>query len=300
MSIPQSQLETWAKQGSVTQSASTYGSIKNALEHQSATYQNRNFKVFLQGSYGNDTNIYSESDVDVVIRYDGAFFHDLSELPSDQQTLFNSTFSNGDYSYNDFKNHVKDALDKVFQGDVIPGRKAIKVKANGSRRNVDVVPAFEFRRYFKFNGVSEYDQSYDLGICFFDKDGNRIVNYPTKHSDNSTVKHQETNSSFKPLVRIFKNIKTKLVQDGILEKDIAPSYFIEGLLYNVPKEMFRGSYQDMVGNILRWFQNTSDRSNFVCVNKQYYLLHENESICWHPNKMQEFMNAVQELWNNWR
>lgn len=32
-----------------------------------------NFKVFLQGSYGNDTNIYAESDVDIAIRLDNCF-----------------------------------------------------------------------------------------------------------------------------------------------------------------------------------------------------------------------------------
>ena len=47
-----------------------------------AHYTDRNFQVFLQGSYGNDTNVLAESDVDVVIRYDGAFFHDVTALPS--------------------------------------------------------------------------------------------------------------------------------------------------------------------------------------------------------------------------
>ena len=33
-------------------------------------YADKNLKVFLQGSYGNDMNIYAESDVDIVIRLD--------------------------------------------------------------------------------------------------------------------------------------------------------------------------------------------------------------------------------------
>ena len=32
MAIPEAQLETWSHQGSVTQSSSTYASIKNMLE----------------------------------------------------------------------------------------------------------------------------------------------------------------------------------------------------------------------------------------------------------------------------
>lgn len=65
--LPESQLEVWSHQGSIKQSAATYHTIKDALEAASAAYHGKNYQVFLQGSYGNDTNIYSESDVDVVI-----------------------------------------------------------------------------------------------------------------------------------------------------------------------------------------------------------------------------------------
>ena len=68
-----------------------------------AAFDDRNFKVFLQGSYGNDTNIFAESDVDVVIRFDGAFYHDADKLPADQQASFNSTYPNGVYPYNSFR-----------------------------------------------------------------------------------------------------------------------------------------------------------------------------------------------------
>jgi hypothetical protein len=36
--------------------------------------------LFLQGSYGNDTNIYAESDVDVVMRTDSIYYSDTSAL----------------------------------------------------------------------------------------------------------------------------------------------------------------------------------------------------------------------------
>lgn len=302
MAIPNSQLETWSKQGSITQSASTYASIKSALEHSSANYKSRNFEIFLQGSYGNDTNIYSESDVDVVIRYDGAFYHDLTELPPEQLTLFNNSFSDGTYPHIDFKTHAKDALSKAFPGSVTPSKKAIKISANGSRRSADVVVAFGFRRYYRFNGMADHHQHYDEGIAFWTSDGKRIVNYPKKHSENSTAKHQASNNNFKPLVRIFKNIRTKLVDDGVIGKDIAPSYFIEGLLYNVPDDLFEGTYQDMVGNVLWWFKNatTVDRSKFVCINNQYYLFHDSDSVCWPFANAQTFMDAVQRLSDNWR
>src|SRR6202790_1966965 len=102
MTIPLAQLETWSGQGAITSSKTTYAAVKAALEDANATYTDRNFKVFLQGSYGNDTNIYAESDVDIVIRNDGAFYHDLSGLPADQQNAFKAHFSDGTYTYNTF------------------------------------------------------------------------------------------------------------------------------------------------------------------------------------------------------
>ena len=68
MAIPESQLDTWSHLGSITQSSTTYNTIKNALEAAENPYAGKNYNVFLQGSYGNNTNIYAESDVDIVIK----------------------------------------------------------------------------------------------------------------------------------------------------------------------------------------------------------------------------------------
>jgi hypothetical protein len=64
MAIPESQLTTWSSQGSITQSANTYATIKLALESGDTTYAGKSYEIFLQGSYGNDTNVYADSDVD--------------------------------------------------------------------------------------------------------------------------------------------------------------------------------------------------------------------------------------------
>ena len=149
------------------------------MENANAGYTSRNFEVFLQGSYGNDTNIFAESDVDVVIRHKEPFYHDLTALPTDQQTAFKTYFSDGTYPYSFFKDHVQKALEASFGSSVKPGRKAIKIEANGSRRNADVVVAFGYRRYYRFN--AEADERYDEGIAFFTPDNTLIANYPKDH-----------------------------------------------------------------------------------------------------------------------
>lgn len=297
MTIPLKQLETWSAQGSITQSKNTYASIKAALEDTDAPYESRDFKVFLQGSYGNDTNIYAESDVDVVIRYDGAFYHDIKERPVDEQTAFNQTYPNsGTYRYNDFKCHVMKALKAKFGDAVKPGKKAIRIEANGNRRNADVIVAFEYRRYYRFKGT--FDESHVTGMCFFGSGGTQIANYPALHCENLTSKHQATNGKFKPMVRIFKNARSKLIEDGIIAKGSAPSYYIEGLLYNVPNDKFVGNYQDIFLNILNWLYGTYNRVDFVCANEQYYLLRDDCETCWACEDGRQFINAVIGLWNN--
>ena len=82
-------------------------------------------------------------------------------------------------------------------------------------------------------------------------------------------------------------------------KGEAPSYYIEGLLYNVPNELFTGSLDSMVLNILTWFYQTTDRSNFVCANERYYLLRDSSPVCWPTANGTKFISAAVSLWNNW-
>src|ERR1700734_156109 len=87
MAIPESQLETWSHQGAIAGSKATYATIKSVLESAGTPYARKGYKVFLQGSYGNDTNIHSESEVNVVIRLDDCFQSDRSRLTSFEEAL---------------------------------------------------------------------------------------------------------------------------------------------------------------------------------------------------------------------
>ncbi len=176
--------------------------------------------------------------MDVVIRLDAIYHYDVTALNPQDLAAFNSTLVPGTYAYSDYKAHVVSALEKSLGSDVKPDTKAIKIKANGSRRSADVVVATEFRRYYS----SPSGVQFVPGICFFTSGGDRIANYPKQHSANCTAKHQATSEWFKPMVRILKNMRTRLVEDGSIPQGTAPSYFLEGLLYNVPDDKFGDSY----------------------------------------------------------
>jgi hypothetical protein len=300
MAIPEAQLETWAHQGAITQSAATYQTVRNALTSSNAPYAGRSFEIFLQGSYGNDTNIRdAESDVDIVIRLDDSFSHDLSALPDLQKAGFHKAYEDATYNFYSFKADVIQQLRSHFGNDVKPGNKAVNIDPRGSRRPSDVLVSTLHRRYYKFNGM--FDQNFDPGLTFFTSNGGRkIINYPKQHSANLTTKHQTTGNRLKPLIRIFKNARNRQIDKGKLEKGVAPSYFIEGMLYNVPTSSFSGTYGQQYTQTLQWLVNT-DRSKLVCANEQYYLLDRGDAadVAWNEAHYLAYLSAMLDHYLNW-
>ena len=295
MAISESQLDTWSHKGSVTQSAATYQTVRNVLERSDAPYAHRSYSTFLQGSYGNDTNIYSDSDVDIVIRLDSVFYSDLSSLSESDKSIYDANRSPAQYSWSEFRNEVIAQLTKAYSASVQPGAKAIFIAGNGTRRDADVLPAAEFRRYFRY--ASAADQHFAEGICFWLPNGTQIINYPKQHSANCTAKHQRTNSWFKPTVRILKNMRNAMIAKGRLAEGLAPSYFVEGMLYNVPDANFGASYGNTLVSALNWL-NGCDRSKLECANELYFLLNPNSPVTWRQEKFETFLTALIGFWND--
>ena len=100
------------------------------------------------------------------------------------------------------------------------------------------------------------------------------------------------------MVRVFKNLRGKLIAKGMIASGVAPSYYLEGLLHNVPDELFAISYGDSFVNCINWIQK-ADRTKFVCANKQYKLLWEGSPVTWRASKCDEFLSATVKLWNDW-
>ena len=205
MAIPESQLQTWSKQGAVGASRDTYNAVKTVLEDKTAPFANQYPTVFLQGSYSNDTNVARDSDVDVVTFIETTFAHDAQTLVAEQYQAFERAHPSASYSYQQFKTDVTRWLVQKYGTGVRSGKKAIYIPAGMNRRECDVLPAIEYRYYYKFSSMT--DQSYAKGICFYLQDGTQIVNFPKQHSDNCTTKHQATHSWFKPTVRVYKNMQ---------------------------------------------------------------------------------------------
>lgn len=295
MPISEAQLDTWAKQGATGQFTATYETLRTHLTSTQAPYASREFTIFLQGSYKNDTNIYADSDVDIVVRLDQTFYSDLQFLPTEDHAAYNSGRSDAAYSLNQFKADVMAWLQQRYGDDVKPGKKAILVKGNGTRRDADVLVCAILRRFHRYK--SAQDQKYTDGICFFLPDGTRIDNFPIQHHDNCTTKHQGTRQWFKPTVRVYKNLRNAMIEKGHIADDLAPSYFVEGLLYNCDAGRFGGTSQQNFKDTLDWLY-AADRSKFVCANEMFFLCHPSSPVTWRAEKCSEFLTRALEYWNS--
>jgi hypothetical protein len=295
MAIPEAQLETWSHQGPTAQFTSTYDSIQTALYDVNSPYAARSFSVFLQGSYKNDTNVYGDSDVDIVICTDSIYYADTDKLSLEDKQRYEGGFVRAEYHLSDFKNDVVAWLQKKYPNAVTVGNKAVYIKGSGARRDADVVVAAELRRYYAYPATGQ--PRFETGICFFTGDGTRIDNFPKQHSDHCTSKNQAT-PWFKRTVRTYKNLRNKMIVDGNIADGLAPSYFIEGLLYNAPIDRFGGSHSANFNDTLNWlFQ--ADRREFVCTNGLFYLCHPTSPVTWRADNCTAFLNSCVNKRDNW-
>jgi hypothetical protein len=85
----------------------------------------------------------------------------------------------------------------------------------------------------------------------------------------------------------------------LLKDGVAPSYYLEGLFYNVPKEKYvKSSFSETFCNGINWLQKT-EREKLYCTNKQYKLLDESE-MQWNASDCNAFLQAACNLWKEWR
>jgi hypothetical protein len=293
--IAENQLETWASQEPTAQFTDTYNRIRSCLLDAGAPYPLGDTEVFLQGSYKNDTNVYGDSDVDIVLCHTGAFYADISRLSPEDRQAYDAAGGSATYRYVDFRQDATEYITGLYN-NVDAGEKALFIPGgNSGRRDADVLVASELRRYYEFK--SWENQHFDEGVCFFPPSGSRIENFPKLHSDNCTRKHQNTKGYFKPMVRIFKNMRNTMIGKELLADGVAPSYFIEGMLYNVPNDKFDGTYQqtwiDCFNHLV-----TADRDALVCANDMHWLVRDGSPTSWPVADFRRFTAALKSYWES--
>jgi hypothetical protein len=227
--------------------------------------------------------------VDVVVQLNSTVFENL---PVNLKRQFG--FRDASYGWEEFRSDVLTALRNYYgPGRVREGRKSLKVQT--PYLLADVVVSLQYRKY-PDRPRSEAD--FIEGMTFWVPSESRwVINYPKLHYENGAKKNQDTNGWYKPTVRMFKNARTYLVDRGVIPADLAPSYFLECLLYNVPDDKFGTNFQSTFLQVITWLPK-ADFSRFVCQNEQLPLFGSSPEQ-WSENRAYRFLEAMMGLWANW-
>ena len=216
------------------------------------------FTIFLQGSYGNGTCVRQDSDVDIAMICESTF---RGNYPSGKNGA-NYGFTSSSFSISEFKNNLTRFINSSPLYSAFNHNKCIDFKGNNSsRKDIDIVPSLRYRDYSKDYYCDE--NNYSKGVLIKCNDGTEILNYPEQSHDNSTDKNKRTNYYYKKVVRIFKNIKHDMEDDGYSEAKHVSSYGLECILYNVPDILFikDGSLFDIVLYISKYLSDHIDDIN---------------------------------------
>jgi len=259
-------------------------SIRNAIAASDKLNQ-RNIKVFVHGSYRNNTNVRKDSDVDVGILCYDTFFMNLPE----GYTREDFGIKPATYAYEQFKDEVGEALIAYFgKSSVHRGNKAFDIHENSYRVDADVAPFFEHRRY-------SADGSYLSGVELQPDNGGRIINWPEQHYQNGVDKNTKTNRRFKALVRIIKSLHNEMLDKDISAAKPILGFLIECLVWNVPNDDFgHENYKSDTRNCLAFlFNNTMNDeqcSEWGEVSELKYLFRSSQK--WTPQQAHSFISAA--------
>lgn len=197
---------------------------------------NRKIKLFVQGSYANNTNVRTQSDVDIAVIQEEVF---ITEYRSSDSMY---PQSDADYGFfivpnpaKTFKDEVQECLVCRFGTDVERKNKSIKVHGNTYRKDADTVPC---KRYRDYRGdYSKNISNYVGGVVITPDQGSRIINYPEQHIANGRIKNDATHHYYKKMVRIIKKMRYLMEESYQSTYKTAAarvnSFMLESLLWNV-------------------------------------------------------------------
>ena len=256
-------LRKWSAPGSTSQDTDTYGRFSTLI--------GKNFyqasDIYLQGSYRNHTDISGRGDIDIVVEC-GGYFEDAYSRNHDIENLRDDLFY---------------AIDRRNNFILHEGNKAIKYDGGRLYSPVDIVPCIPY-----------YHQGIK-GISIYDHRRHKVIHsFPKAHIDNGIEKNGNTRGMFKPMVRVMKNARDMLIENGTLWEGAAPSYFIECLLYNVPDEVYSTDVVESFYGIVEWLDENSDYIDYMMCQNDIVPMFRGDTR-WNIRDCRNLIGALSEM-----
>ena len=280
-------LAGWTRPSSDTEQdkqARTERMIRQAIDSH-APFNNCSLKVYAKGSYANNTNVRSDSDVDIAVECTDVQYWEESEKGNHTS----GKPYEGIWTPAKLRAELLSAMNAKFPGQVdASGSTAIQINSNSARVDADVVPCFSYRYYMK-NGTRD-------GTKIFKTNGSSIFNYPVQQLENGIAKNKRTGYTYKKGARLLKRIENAMVEDGTFRE--LPSFFMECLAYNCPDSAFaHPTWTECLRAMLFYIRDnlqgdepTSGR--WLEVNECFFLFHSGQK--WTRDDGREFAKTA---WN---
>ena len=226
-------------------------------------------RFVLHGSYGNNTNVRQNSDVDVAVVLKDLCIANYEQAPGLNDQMMGLAPKN--YSLAQLRADAEGALRNHFGTTRVQSKnKAIHIKETGSHLEADVIACVEYRRY-------RPDGKYHSGICFQTLDGKQIHGWPDQNLANGNAKTEATGRRYKRVVRILKRLTYEMADAGKPAPRAMPGCLIEALCYNLPIATYgHASYREDVREVVRkiYLDVKEGRAKeWVEVNDLQYLFH---------------------------
>jgi predicted nucleotidyltransferase len=206
-----------------------------------------NVRVFVKGSYANNTNVRRDSDVDIAVEWKSwAYISKRNEAENLTWEQLGVVVTDSSPQPSEYRQWVEEALIAAFgaSGVDTTGNKAVVVAGGSTTLDADVIPCFQHKRYDR-RGVEPH-----VGIRLYPKNGGTVENWPEQTRVNGNAKNSNTSRRYKQLIRAVKRLENDMVATGRLQDEVH-GYFIESLLYNVADSVFSDpSYKDAVTGVL--------------------------------------------------
>ena len=296
MAIPENQLKIWAQPGTVRGAKNTHAAIRNALARHEWPEDVR-YTTYMQGSYRNSTHVRRQSDVDVVVQLTSLPVRDGSLLPGPQKRLLEEKFPKPEYGWRQFRSDVLKAITAAFgEPRVREGKKTLKLVMESPDIPVDVVVAVRHLKYSEYYGQRSYKNIEGLGL-YLPTEKRWTVSYPHIHRRNGVKKERSTDWWFRRCIRMFKNARFQIVEEGRLGPATARPYHIECLLYNVPDRLLGGSCQSAYSYALYWLDR-NDLTQFSCQN-QLVRLFDGGPDSWTEKDARTLINVLIKQYEDW-
>lgn len=244
--------------------------------------------VYAKGSYANNTNVRTDSDVDIAVQCSNVMYWE-EETPGVKSQ---GTPYTGPWTPSKLRQELKASLDAKFSGQIdSSGSTAFRVDSGTARVEADVVPCFDYRYYFASGGYRD-------GAKVFKKDDSSLENFPDQQLANGRAKNARTSTRFKKAVRVMKRVENAMVTAGSHRE--VPSFFVECLVYNTPDSiLLRTTWTEVVRGILVHVWNglegaepTDEQLRWLEVNEGKYLFHSSQA--WTRGDGRDFAKAA---WN---